>query len=159
MNPMFCTLTKYIFLYIYIYIKEFSRHGGFKATSKPQSIITTSVSPKRSPRELRWILIMIAAHTQKNPCEVKKKKEPPRDLQFPQSPVNLNISTKRSSSQGQRRHLYLHKSWRGVITRKKKTQMPISVTQPQCVSTFFFPVFFSESHPSDFFSSLCLFFF
>ena len=34
---------------------------------------------------------------------------------------------------------------------KKKPRMPISVTQPQCVSTFFFsPCVFSESHPSDF---------
>ena len=101
---------------------------------------------------------MIAAHTQKNPCEVKKKKEPPRDLQFPQSPVNLNISTKRSGSQGQRRRLYLHKSWRGVITRKKKTRMPISVTQPQCVSIFFF-LCFSQKAIHQIFSPRFTFFF
>ena len=47
----------------------------------------------KNPHELRWILIMIPAHTE-NLCEVKKKKIPQRDLQFPQSPVNLNISTK-----------------------------------------------------------------
>lgn len=76
-----------------------------------------------SPHELRWILIMMEAHAE-DLCEVKKKKMPPRDLQFPQSPVNLNISTKWRDSQGQRRRLYLHKSWeessRQVKKKKKK---------------------------------------
>lgn len=53
-------------------------------------------------------------------CEVKKKKMPPRDLQFPQSPVNLNISTKWRDSQGQRRRLYLHKSWEESSRQVKK---------------------------------------
>lgn len=91
-------------------------------------------------------------------CVRSKEKMPQRDLQFPQSPVNLNISTKQSISQGQRRRLYLHKSW-GVITGK--TQMPMSVTRSQCVSIshkglFFLPTFFfwiSVFHDSSVLSS------
>lgn len=79
-------------------------------------------------------------------CEVRKKKMPQRDLQFPQSPVNLNISTKWSGSQGQRRRFYLHKSWEG--SSKEKTPMPISATQSQCVSISLCAS--SQRHPSDF---------
>lgn len=95
-----------------------------------------------SPHELRWILIMMEAHAE-DLCEVKKKKMPPRDLQFPQSPVNLNISTKWRDSQGQRRRLYLHKSWeessRQVKKKKRQRRKPLTPmsTSQSCVSISF----------------------
>lgn len=94
----------------------------------------------------------------------QEKKMPPRDLQFPQSPVNLNISTKWRDSQGQRRRLYLHKSWEESSQGKeKKTPAPISITQ-SCVSisfcasvTFFRPVFLAASLISWFICFACMF--
>lgn len=87
-------------------------------------------------------------------CEVKKKKMPPRDLQFPQSPVNLNISTKWRDSQGQRRRLYLHKSWEESSRQVKKKKMKTSSAHEHlsvlckhfflCIChAFFFPLVFS----------------
>lgn len=108
-NSIFCALAKYQ--------NEFSRHGGFKAISKPQSIISTLYLWKT---HMNWGGYWSWwKHTRKI-CVRSRKKMPPRDLQFPQSPVNLNISTKWRDSQGQRRRLYLHKSWEESSQEKKK---------------------------------------
>lgn len=140
-NSIFCALAKYQ--------NEFSRHGGFKAISKPQSIISTLYLWKT---HMNWGGYWSWwKHTRKI-CVRSRKKMPPRDLQFPQSPVNLNISTKWRDSQGQRRRLYLHKSWEeSSQEKKKKTPAPISITQ-SCVSisfrasvTFFYLFFFHDS--------------
>lgn len=94
----------------------------------------------------------------------QEKKMPPRDLQFPQSPVNLNISTKWRDSQGQRRRLYLHKSWEesSQEKKKKKTPAPISITQSCvsisfCASVTFSTCFFPASLISWFICFACMF--
>lgn len=100
-NSMFCTLAKYqkwIFQawWVQSNIKTSIYHQYLYISEKPT-----------------WTEVDIDHDTSTHRKSVwgQEKKIPPRDLQFPQSPVNPNISTKWSGSQGQRRRLYLHKSW------------------------------------------------